>query len=348
MRIGLIARADKTGLGIQTNEFFKHMKPDKVMVVDLHHCSNQHPDLSLYPDCNLTLWHDRRYPGTEIVHDPVVDEFLRDLDIVFTCETPYNYYLYVKAKEMGVKTVQQFNYEFLDYLYLNNLPYPDMLASPSLWHFNDVKQKFQYYTRVEHLPVPVNRNLLPFRKRDRLTSILHTAGTPAVEDRNGTNIAISAMAHVKSPVTLHLKSQKQIDTLGLHNVSVDYSHFRDYHDLYGDQDAYMMPRKFGGLSLPINEAISAGMVFIGSKTSPQTEWLPNECLVDGHVSKQIMTKTMIDIFETDIMALANKIDELYEDSDLFSSLSNKMNELAEEISWENMRPKYLELFGSLL
>ncbi|MGW8178315.1 MAG: hypothetical protein ACWGQW_06055 [bacterium] len=50
MRVGLIARADKTGLGIQTYEFYKQMNPDKVMVVDLSHCSGQSPDMSLYPD----------------------------------------------------------------------------------------------------------------------------------------------------------------------------------------------------------------------------------------------------------------------------------------------------------
>jgi hypothetical protein len=96
MRIGLIARADKTGLGIQTYEFYRHMKPDKVLVVDL---SSLLWSISLICRCTQVgqVWHDKRYPGTEIFHDPVVDEFLKDLDVVFTCETPYSYYLYVKA-----------------------------------------------------------------------------------------------------------------------------------------------------------------------------------------------------------------------------------------------------------
>lgn len=342
MRIGLIARADKTGLGIQTYEFYRHMNPDKVLVVDLSHCSGQQPNMAMYP--GATIWHDKRYPGVEIFHDPVVDEFLKDLDIVFTCETPYSYYLYAKAHEMGVKTVQQYNYEFLDYLCNQGLPFPDLLASPSTWHIEDVKR---FPTRVEHLPVPVNRDLLPFRRRDRLTKILHTAGTPAVEDRNGTYLLAEAMRLVKSPVTLEIKSQKPLEIHGLRNTTIDYSKPDSYADLYGDHDAYVMPRKFGGLCLPMNEAVSTGMVVVSSRIPPQTSWLPPQCLVGGHVSKQIMTKTMIDIFETDIVELADKIDELAQDETLFGSLSDHMNALAENLDWKVQKQRYLDVFESL-
>lgn len=342
MRIGLIARADKTGLGIQTYEFYRHMNPDKVLVVDLSHCSGQRPNMDMYP--GATIWHDKRYPGTEIFHDPVVDEFLKDLDLVFTCETPYSYYLYEKANEMGVRTVQQFNYEFLDYLCVNGLPFPSLLASPSTWHIDKVRK---FPTRVEHLPVPVNRDLLPFKRRDRLRKILHTAGTPAVEDRNGTYLLAEAMTHVKSDVKLEIKTQKNLSIRSTNNVLVNHSKPDNYADLYGDHDAYAIPRKFGGLCLPMNEAASTGMVVISSRVPPQTSWLPPQTLVGGHVSKQIMTKTMIDIFETDVMELAAKIDELAEDETLFGSLSDHMNELADELDWKNQRPKYLEMFESL-
>ena len=345
MRIGLIARADRTGLGIQTYEFYRHMNPSKVLVVDLSHCSGQRPNAEMYP--NGVVWHDGRYPGVEIFHDPVVDEFLEDLDIVFTCETPYSYYLYIKAKEMGVKTVQQFNYEFLDFLYHKNLPFPDLLASPSTWHLDEVKQRFP--TRVEHLPVPVNREAVPFKRRDKLRKILHTAGTPAVEDRNGTLTLIEAMRHVKSDVSLEVKTQKHIEvTAPLVKTIINFGKPDNYSDLYGDHDAFVMPRKFGGLCLPMNEAASAGMVVISSKVSPQTEWLPEGVLVDTHVSKQIMTKTMIDINETDPIKLAEKIDEWAGDENLFGKLSHHMNELADELDWKKMRLKYLEVFESLL
>ena len=35
MKLGLIARADNTGLGMQTWEFYRAMKPEKTLVVDI-------------------------------------------------------------------------------------------------------------------------------------------------------------------------------------------------------------------------------------------------------------------------------------------------------------------------
>lgn len=345
MKIGLIARADKTGLGIQTKAFYDHMSPDRTLVVDLRHCSGQSPDLSLYPDAKV--WHDRRYPGTEIIADPVIDQFLDGLDLVFTCETPYNYYLFQKARELGVRTVQQYNFEFLDYLHFSGLPFPDLLAAPSPWNIPVVKRKLPS-VRVELLPVPVDRKLLPFQQRSSLNKLLHIAGTPAVEDRNGTLLAIEAMKYVESPVTLTVKTQKRIPANPPQNVHIDNSDVENYWDLYGDEDAFLFPRKFGGLSLPINESISCGMVPILSGCEPQTAWIPTECLVRGSVTKQIMTKTMIDIYEVSPHSLAMKIDEFYEDRLSFNKLSFKMNEIGDSISWDTLKPRYISVFEGLL
>lgn len=345
MKIGLIARADKTGLGIQTKAFYDHMQPARTLVVDLRHCSGQIPDMSLYPDGHL--WHDRRYPGTEVISDPILDRFLDGLDLVFTCETPYNYYLFEKARQLGVRTVQQYNFEFLDYLHFAGLPLPDLLAAPSLWKIPIVKRKLPA-TRVEFLPVPVDREKVPFRHRDRLQTLLHTAGTPAVEDRNGTLIAIEAMNFVEAPVTLTVKTQKRLPVRSSDKIQLDYSDVPNYWDLYGDEDAFLFPRKFGGLSLPINESISCGMVPILSGCDPQTAWIPEDCLVRGAITKQIMTKTMIDIYEVSPQSLAAKIDELYEDTSKFSRLSQKMDEIANSISWKTLKDTYISTFEGLL
>ncbi|MGW8178316.1 MAG: hypothetical protein ACWGQW_06060, partial [bacterium] len=218
----------------------------------------------------------------------MVDEFLEDLDLVFTCETPYSFYLLKKAREMGVKTIQQYNFEFLDYLHFKDLPRPDLLAAPSPWRMDFVRQQLPSQKLI-HLPVPVNRELLPYKKRTHLSKILHTAGTPAMEDRNGTYVIAEAMKHVKSPVTLEIKTQKALNVEG-DNINVDHSDYPNYFDLYGDEDAYAMPRKFGGLCLPINEAMSVGMPVIASKVDPQTTWIPEGLLVEGAVKKQIYTK----------------------------------------------------------
>src|ERR1700730_17885688 len=106
MRLGLIARADNTGLGVQCFEFAQHMHPDKVLVVD-------YELMSPYPYNKKC--HPERYPDSTIIQgNPTPDEyteFLKDLDVVFTCETSYGTYLYTIARELGVRTILQPNYE---------------------------------------------------------------------------------------------------------------------------------------------------------------------------------------------------------------------------------------------
>lgn len=52
MKIGLLARSDDVGLGVQSLEFYRHMHPDKVLVVDMTAHSRRggpnHPEW--YPD----------------------------------------------------------------------------------------------------------------------------------------------------------------------------------------------------------------------------------------------------------------------------------------------------------
>src|SRR3990172_4415649 len=173
LRIGLIARADNTGLGTQTWEFYRHMHPTKTLVVDISELNGMENFHERYPDGGISYG----FPT-----DDVVERFLKDLDVVFTCETPYNYKLFEWAPLVGVKTVLQPNWEFLDYHQQENLPFPDLFALPSQWHWEDF-----FYGKKMFLPVPVDRSRLPLRKpAERARVFLHIAGRPAHEDRNGT------------------------------------------------------------------------------------------------------------------------------------------------------------------
>src|SRR6185369_2430861 len=121
MKLGLIARADNSGLGMQTWEFFRHMKPDRTMVVDISkfNQNRQYPERYANDDNVVTV---KGFPD-----DWIVDVFLKDLDVVFIAEAAYNPYLYIRAKELGVKTAVQYNYEFMDWLINPNYTKPDML-----------------------------------------------------------------------------------------------------------------------------------------------------------------------------------------------------------------------------
>jgi glycosyltransferase involved in cell wall biosynthesis len=343
MRIGLLARADRTGLAVQTHEFWKHIKPAKTLLIRPTWINMENFDPSMYP--GATIMDSHPYPIEAMVESEIIDEFLNDLDVVFTCETPYNFWLFKRAHQRGIRTVLQFNYEFLYTLSDgNNLPRPDLLLAPSLWHYNNVDGRKAY------LPVPVNRDVLPFKRRTELRTILHTVGKQAIHDRNGTELLMVAMSMLPSSVDVKLivTSQGHIPNLCPGRVKRRMDSIENYYDLYNEGDIMILPRKFGGLCLPLNEASSCGMPVIMTDLDPQNRFLPPEAMVPAVRKGDFVSKVPIDIMEPSPVEIANKIVELYENPELVGRLSDASNAYAESISWPNMLPKYLEMFENLI
>ena len=344
-RLGLIARGDFTGLAIQTYSFWKHLNPEETLVVDLSRHSGSKPDMSRYP--NARMWNDNVYPSIDQPKDRILDDFLQSVDVVLTCETPYNYWLFSRAKELGVKTILQFNYEFLDYSLYNGLPEPDLFLAPSEWHIEDIRSQLPG-RNIEILPPPIDRDVFSFTHRDRLETLLHTAGTVAMEDRNGTIISVEAMNHVSSNVKLYVRSQFPIKQINKGSkVKSVYGKVGSNRDLYRDESAFVIPRKFGGLCLPMNEALSLGMPIIVSDCDPQNRWVPEVLRVKAIKGKEIMTRNKINLYECAPKDVAERIDFLYDNPDVFSDLSTWANEYSEQISWNSLKSKYIEFIENV-
>lgn len=344
MRLGIVARSDYTGLAVQTQALVRHLNPDKVLVPDMQHLNG---NVTVIPDWfpNAVRWTTHNYPDLAMVKDDAVDDFLKDLDVVITCETPYSYYLFERAEELGVKSVLQFNYEFFDYMNHPELPKPTLFASPSMWHISDVKGKFSNTT---FLPVPVDTDVFRFKHRTHLRKLLHTVGTGTGEDRNGTKVALSAMPFVKAPVTLTVRSQRNLAFPKTGKVVYVAKPTPRPEFLYmGDEDAYLMPRRFGGLCLPLNEAIACGMPVIVPDVSPQDSWVPQELRVGGGVATPLQTRNVIDCYEFDPQPFADKVDELHDSPELFSALSAWAGEYAQSISWNTLKSEYNNILRNL-
>ncbi|WP_280466816.1 glycosyltransferase [Nocardia cyriacigeorgica] len=333
MRIGLIARAENTGLGTQTWEFARHMHPTKTLVVDLATSRGR----QLYPE---------RFPGAKIVQGlpdrAHLDEFVDGLDVVFTCETPYNYDLFTLTRAAGVGSVLQYNFEFLDYLQRRDLPRPTILAAPSPWRIDDV-------AGAVPLPVPVDLERFPPRERSgRAARFLHLVGRPAIHDRNGTADFVEALRYVRSTITVTIKCQDPAYVnrlpLGLvpENVTltVDVSDTPNYWDNYRDSDVLVMPRRFGGLFLPINEALAAGMPTIMPDISPNNTWLPHEWLVPARRAGEFRARSMIELYTVDHQALAAKIDQFASHDAFFVDAQKRARWIAEQRSWPILKPVY--------
>jgi len=357
VRIGLVARADRTGLAVQTWCFWRNMHPHRTLIVDLSHCSGQQPEVGRYGGLSdqVSLYRDRLYPTKYHHPDDTIDAFLDDVDVVFTCETPYNYWLFDRAREKGVRTVLQYNFEFLEYLVKSDLPRPDLLAAPSLWHFDDVTTGVGG-CRHAHLPVPVDlgtlRAHLPARRRTELRRILHTVGHPTGEDRNGTRPLIDAMhtIHARTGVELVIRSQRHTNP-PMHGpgITVDHrsmEHFWETFDVAAD--LYVMPRRFGGLCLPVQEALGLGMPVLMSDESPQNRWLPANTLIPATRNRQVIhTRAPLHPVDCSPKAIADAVIRLHERPDELAALSDWALTWAAQQSWDVWGPIYHDVFASL-
>lgn len=340
MRLGLIARGDNRGLGQQTWAYHRNLAPVKTMVVD---CPSVKPlplRLERFPDAQVV----KGFPST---HD--LERFLEGVDVVLTAECAYNNQLYPMASQRGVKTVLALNYEFLD-----RTAKPSLWAAPSLWHFDDIPGP------KVHLPVPVEMERFTFRRRPEITPhFVHIIGRPAVVhgvERAGTLDLLRALRFVRQDMTVTIKCQEPgyVDNLvrqhRIHTpnnvvLRIDSGDVENYWDLYQDGDVMVLPRRWGGLSLPTNEAIAAGMPVLMPDISPNNLWLPKDWLFPAQHGGVFQAKQRIDYYKTDPVVLAAKLDEYAQRKP--SSWQADVGRLQHELSWETLKPRYEEVLSGV-
>lgn len=339
MKLGMIARADNSGLGIQSWEFHRHMKPLRTLVIDVGYLADDGKH------CNKAT-HGDRYPHDAVMWagwcppNNLLREFLTGLDVVYVAETPYNPTLFAIAASMGVRTVLQYNWEFLD----RRPGHPTVFASPSTWHYDDLA-----VTNKVLLPVPIATDRFTVREHPPTARhFVHLVGRPAIHDRNGTAVLLGALEYVRAPVTVTVACQEPgyLARLSHHHrvppnvvLIVDTSAPENYWDNYRAGDVLVMPRRFGGLCLPVQEAIGAGMPVIMGDQSPN-EWLPPDWLVPAVRQGQFPSRSSIDLYGCDPVDLAAKIDEFAQDPVLYARAREHVVTLAENLSWAALKPEY--------
>tara|TARA_B100001250_G_scaffold410130_1_gene435942 strand:+ start:49 stop:1137 length:1089 start_codon:yes stop_codon:yes gene_type:complete len=314
MRVGLIARSDKTGLGNQTRNLARMLRPDEVMLID----SSVFNRNEQYPEAYAT------YSVMDIKGFPTnqeVIEWLRGLDVVVTCEIFYNRLFVDLARQMGVKTINQYNWEFADYLISPELAKPDMLVSPSHWHINEARR---IWHNVEYLPTPVfvddfNEVREHNSTRTGKKRFLHIMGRSAANDRNGTQDVIQAMRYSRGDFELVIKTQgKQDELINKFNdprITVDTSSPENEVELYRGFDALIMPRRYGGQCLPMSEALCAGMPVIMTMIPPNDTILPRHWLIPSKHDGRFMARTLIDLYTVNHYDLGHRMD-LWANKDL--------------------------------
>jgi hypothetical protein len=343
VKLGIIARSDNTGLGNQTRDLVTMLNPDSIMLVNsLNFNKNkQHPEWYKGYNC----FHVRGLPRTGDL-----EPFIRSVDVVLTCETFYNNSFVELAKRRGVKTILQYNYEFLEYLHNSKLPFPDIMLAPSLWNYEHVAEISEGKTKLFHLPPPTNTAVFDEVRQINLSKnhgrLLHVAGKPAMKDRNGTRSVVDMLRYSKADYELVITTQQELDVVSRDSrMKIVIGNPENRQDLYSGYDGMILPRRYAGLCLPMNEALISGLPVFMTDISPNNTILPKEWLVNAEKHDYFRARTHIDVYNADPRRLAKIVDNY-----MHNRKKNELKEQAIEIGFknfamENLKDRYIDIIN---
>lgn len=319
---GILRRTDATGLGYQSRNLCRMLNPEKTL--DIAH-------------------------GEDIPSFAQFEDFLKDIDVMLTAETPYTYSAWEWAKLLGVKTICQPNWEFFDGLVQPNMPHPDQYIMPSYWHLEDMQKLFP---DTIYLPPPTfEDDFAEVRKinfkRTGKRRFVHIIGNGAMYDRNGWSAIIDTLPQTKSDFELVVFSQREMTGYADPRVKYFVSEVEDQADLFRDFDALIMPRRYGGLCLPMNEALMSGLPVIMTDIEPNNKVLPNKWLCESQITAQFEGRSVIDVYSP--LNLAEKIDWFcsLDDKAMLAQKQEAFDIGVHNYSEKVLLPKYKELIVNL-
>ncbi len=346
MRLGIIARSDNTGLGNQTRNIVNMLNPDKILLIDStpFNENKQHPEWYAGYPCITTQ---RGFASRE-----EIAEFLTDLDVVFTCESFYSHLFLALAEKRHVKTINQYNYEFLDLIKDPNQRMPTLLLSPSVWNIDHVLDIVEGNAMVGHLPPPIDPDDFAVPRENNMSKthnrILHVAGKFASKDRNGTSTVIDMLKYSTAEYELVIKSQTPIDTDCTDpRLTIDTSNAEDNADLYNGFDAMVLPRRYAGLCLPMNESLMSGLPVFMTDISPNNYVLPQEWLVESKKIDKLMTRMWLDVYGANPKKLAKLIDD-YVNNDKEDQKKKAYALALQHFDINTLKNKYLDVIQNVV
>lgn len=319
-----------------TFDFFRNLMVEKVLVIS-----------SSYEN-----YHDRfdGYAGTSVIvcsrGMPALDEidlFLNDIDVVVAFETPYNWNIFARAKERGIKTVLIPMYEWT--APNDSIPVmPDLFLCPSALDYREMPEPKVL------IPTPINRAIIPYRRRSEAKTFIFNNGHGGFQGRNALDALLLAIPLVKSDVEFIIRSQVPFEPINDTRITTKMGEV-NYEDLWKEGDVYIHLHRWDGLSLPLNEAMAAGMPIIAPDFFPHNEFLPKELLIPVEVtSRRRLTDGYREI-DTHIVSpvkIAEMIDKVAAmDTEHIQHLSDMSNVQAEKWSWEKLRPEFLKALNEL-
>jgi hypothetical protein len=333
MNVGTICYATQSGLGHLGKMFFDNGIINRIMV-------HPHPRYESFAD----KWYSK-----EVRYDVRQSrQFLDGLDVLILFENAFNQWNTVKqAQGKGIKIVIVPMYEWTP----NPLPIePNLVICPSDL---DVSYFDKYNWVRINIPAP-NEVDIPWKERTKAIQFVHNAGHGQVGYAKGTPEVLEAFNYTKSNARLLVRGQyneprikELFDKYQKHpKIDILYGDV-SYNELFSIGDVYINAERYNGLSLPLQEAFSAGMLVMTTNRFPANTWLPNAPLIPVNKYENFkVSQTWLERSEVKPIDIAHKVDEWYnKDIEVYSRLGKKW---AEDNNWKNLKSDYSKAIESLL
>jgi hypothetical protein len=327
MAFGMIGRCDQGGLGTLTAEVHRHLTPDRTVLVDLADAGRG--------DCaSLAV----EYQHGDVMPVDWLGGLSREtidwlcaegIDVLWTAETFYNDDAVLRrAHQAGIRTVVYAMPELAPWTNPAVSPRPRVVTVPTAYRHDTIPGSWV-------LPMPVARDRLPFRRRDKVEHLYHVTGA-AMRDRNGTDLLLAALPSILEPCRLTIRTERPIVVPDCPNVDVEIITGRAdryYETVPDDVDLLVMPRRYGGLSLPVQECASLGIPSLMLSSDPYANLPFVHTLSPTKSEPARMKGGRVDVFTADPRALASAIERLIRTPDVSAKASAEADLWAAEHSW---------------
>lgn len=338
MKLGVVVRCDSRGLGFLGWPAYRHLQPERALVIDMG------------PIARGFVQHFDRYPGERVVtFDGVelperqVRDWLRGLDVVLLFETAYDWRFIDWANDAGVATTVLAMPEFWKHPSQPELPMPTQVWAPTTWRLDLLPPG----TPV--VPVPVEDDVFPFTPAgtgDRL-QVVHVAGHRAAGDRNGTLQLLAAAQMVRQPMDIRVLCQdERLPQVRLRQPGVTITMcpggVADRRDLYAGSHLLVLPRRYGGLCLPAQEALASGLALAMPAVSPNQATWPIAPLRGQWEGRQATPSGEVKSFSTNPRYLAAVLDRMAREPSMVAELQTAGVAWAKSHSWSELAPMYRE------
>jgi len=337
-RVGMLCYGTEQGLSYLAKSFYDAGVIDEVLLINYTAKGTRPMHPEWYPNA-ISIGSVRPMTGEGL------DQVLDSLDIMLFFETPFDWDFPARCSSYGVKTVCMPMHEW----------YPqgkadvfDLMLCPS-------KLDQDYFPGSPLFQPPVDPKT--WQLRTEACRFVHNAGNIGHRFHKGTLEVLKAVKHIKSDLTLTIRVQdteyfKQLirqtpEVEKDPRVTIERGSI-PYEDLYHTHDVAVVPEKFNGLSLPLQEARAAGLLVMTTDRYPANTWLPKDPLIPvASVHKARVSGGCLEFEESvvDPKMVALMMDTWYEENLRDYSLSGL--EWARANSWEVKKPLLLEMLEGL-